>query len=189
MFSRNKIIITLVLILTLAFSTTVGFAATESKTETINKVTVPAYSVTQVKKLNLTKPTGVTETELAKASRFKTLDGLYDDFIKAEKKYKVSAVFLMSLSIVESGGGKHMYRKNNMFGYGGKNYSSKAACINDVAKGLSKNYLSKNGRFYKGTTIGAVNKYYCTSKIWTSKVATQMSYIYKNINKQQKAAL
>ncbi|MEG0918580.1 MAG: glucosaminidase domain-containing protein [Anaerovoracaceae bacterium] len=180
MFNKSKLIFTLVLILTLAFSTAFSFAAGGKTTGR----KVPAYSSSQVTKLDLTKPSGVTYKELANASRFDTLDGLYAEFKRAEKKYRVNAVFLMALSIVESGGGQNMYRENNMFGYGGKNYRSKAAGIQDVAKGLSQNYLSENGRYYKGKTIGAVNKYYCTSSIWTSKVATQMSYIYKNISKQ-----
>ncbi|MEG0291221.1 MAG: hypothetical protein RR495_00835 [Anaerovoracaceae bacterium] len=207
MINHLKRVILFTVLATLCISTSFAFANTQpenmvpvqgSNTSEIIKIDnvaknetqkehyrVPALSIDKCKTLDLTKPSHVTAKELSKASNYSGLKGLYDDFIKAEQKYKVNAVFLMSLSIVESSGGKHMYRENNMFGYGGKNYSSKSACIASVAKGLKTNYLSQSGRYYKGKTVKAVNKYYCTSGSWSTKVAVQMSKIYKDIHKQQ----
>lgn len=141
-----------------------------------------SFTKSELKKLDVSKPSGLSASELEKANTYHGLDGLYDDFIAAEKKYDINAVFLMSISIVESGGAKHMFRTNNMFGYGNSGFSSKAKCIDTVAKALANKYLSSNGKYYNGKTVNGVNKIYCESSDWDSKVINQMYNIYKRVD-------
>ena len=67
-----------------------------------------------------------------------------EDFVRAAEIYKIDYRLMPSISIVESSGGKHLFRRYNPFGWGSKNYPSFKVAIYDVARGLGNYY--KAGR-------------------------------------------
>ncbi|MGL5439733.1 MAG: glucosaminidase domain-containing protein [Filifactoraceae bacterium] len=105
------------------------------------------------------------------------LYGLGEAFKKAEEDYDINAIFLVGLALHESNGGKSRIalEKNNIFGFqaydsspyrSSKKFSSREECIDIVAKYLSKNYLSVNGRYFEGYSIEALNIHYATDPDW-----------------------
>ena len=150
---------------------------------------IPNYSLNQILKMDLRKPSHVTADDL-NAVASAGLTGLGGAFAQAEKTYHVNAVFLMAIASVESGKGTIMFRPNNMFGYGQSGFSSKAQGIQVVASGLSSRYLSPGGGLYGGSpTISGVSKRYCTSSTWTGKVAQYMAQYYAGICAHREATL
>jgi hypothetical protein len=76
-----------------------------------------------------------------------------------------------------------------MFGFGRSGFSSKAECIDTVARALANNYLSPSGGLYNGKTISSVNKRYAASTTWDDKVARNMVNYYSVISRNHNAAL
>ena len=116
--------------------------------------------------------------------------GLEDSFVKAEQKYGVNCVFLMSIASLESAKGTMMFRPNNMFGYGKTGFSSKSEGINVVASGLSSRYLKPGASLYGGSpTLQGVNKRYASNPDWYAKVGNYMKEYYAVISKRHNEAL
>lgn len=150
---------------------------------------IPAYSLSQLYQLDLRKPSGVTAQDLKQVTS-KGLVGLEDAFVNAEEKYGVNCVFLMSIASLESAKGTMMFKPNNMFGYGGTGFSSKAEGINVVAKGLASRYLNPSGSLYGGSpTLQGVNKRYAANPQWYAKVGKYMEEYYAVISKRHNEAL
>ena len=118
---------------------------------------------------DLRTPCGVTEHELESVLKHE-LKGMAKYYLAAEEKYGVNAVFLASVSALESGWGRYCFRENNIFGYGRNTFDSYEECIDFVASKISKNYLDEDGRYYSGTTIDAVNRYYNGREAWAETV-------------------
>lgn len=128
-----------------------------------------AMTFSEAKKLDLTEKSGYTAKELEKGLRGE-LSAYAEDLIAAERKYGVNAVFLAAVSALESGWGRHCFRENNIFGWSGKSFSSKSACIDFVASKIKQNYLSENGKYHRGKTVSAVNVCYNGNSFWEEKV-------------------
>lgn len=159
-----------------------GALQSYTATQVVQEEAIPNYSLEQIYALDLRKPSGATEADLKKVTKA-GLVGLEDTFLEAEEKYGVNAIFLMSIASLESAHGTQMYRPNNMFGYGGKSYPSKEACIMDVAKGLSTKYLKPGASLYGGSpTLKGVNKRYAANPQWYSKVGKYMKSYYSVIS-------
>lgn len=135
---------------------------------------------TDLSNLDLRTKSGYTVSQLDDVLKYE-LKGLGKYFIQAEEKYSVNAVFLASVAALESGWGRYCFRKNNMFGYGNMSFSSKAKCIDFVAKKISENYLSNDGKYHSGYTVSAVNCYYNGADVWEETVISIMSSLIKNI--------
>ncbi|MBQ4100979.1 MAG: glucosaminidase domain-containing protein [Oscillospiraceae bacterium] len=148
-------------------------------------IDVSASQSTYFNTQNLTKPSGLTSAQLEKGL-LKSLKPLASEFIKAERKYGVNAIFLASVSALESGWGERGWSyKNNIFGYGGgMKFSSKAQCIDYVASALRKNYLNKSGIYHKGLSVSGVNFYYNGSDFWRETVTDIMYEISDRINRE-----
>ena len=76
--------------------------------------TIPAYSNAQVRSMDVSKPSGVTEadeTGFAKGN----LKGLESSFVKAEKDYGVNCLFVVAIASLESADGTICFKPNNMF--------------------------------------------------------------------------
>lgn len=130
---------------------------------------------------DLRTPSGLTAEELETALRYK-LKGMAEYYLAAEEKYNVNAVFLASVSALESGWGRYCFRKNNIFGYGRKSFESYGDCIDFVASKLDKNYLSEDGRYYNGTTIDAVNCCYNGREQWSKSVKSIFAGMLQKIS-------
>ena len=159
---------------------------------TVNRVieneSIPAYSVSEVMRLDVSKPSGVTLSDLKLVTKG-GLVGLEEAFYKAEQDYGINCLFVMAIAAHESANGTMCYMPNNMFGYGGMSFSSKAECIDVVSRGLARMYLTPGGGLYSGKTISDVNKRYAASTSWDDKVAANMSRYYSVISKHHNAAL
>lgn len=166
--------------------------STSLRKSTVNKVyeaeAIPAYSNTQILSMDVSKPSGVTVSDLELVTQG-NLVGLEDSFLKAEKNYGVNCLFVMAIASLESANGTMCFRPNNMFGFGSSGFSSKAECIDVVSKALAQNYLSPGGSLYSGKTISDVNKRYAASSTWDDKVARNMTNYYSVISAHHNKAL
>lgn len=136
---------------------------------------------------DLRKPSGLTTSQLEKGLKHK-LKGLGAAFIGAEQMYNVNAVFLASVAALESNWGRSNYarNRNNLFGYGAYTsnpdhayyFNSKEDAIYFVARKLSEDYLSANGKFFNGYNLIGVNTKYCTNPQWAASVGKIMKEFY-----------
>ena len=133
---------------------------------------------------NMLSPSNVTVEELEYALKG-NLKSLAATYIQAEEETGVNAIFIASISALESGWGKSYMatHKNNLFGYGKKTFTSKEESILHVANALKNNYLVSNGRYYNGTTVKAVEKCYCPSPVgqWSGLVSQIMRQLDSSI--------
>lgn len=149
---------------------------------------IPQYTYADILKMDLTKPSHITVSDLSKISQG-GLKGQEKYFVQAEQKYGVNCVFLFAIAVLESGWGNYMYADNNMFGFGGIDFASKKECILTVGKALGENYLDPDGPYYHGKTISGVHTRYASSSTWTKKIATIMLNLYQEMRKNNLNAL
>lgn len=109
---------------------------------------------------SIEEPCGMSTEELETVLKG-NLKNYAQEFLWAEEDYGISATFLCAVAATESGWGEHMFRPNNIFGFGRKSYKSIEHCIDHVAWYLRKHYLNKNGKYYRGGTIEAIGKIWC----------------------------
>lgn len=99
------------------------------------------------------------------------LKPLAADFLQAERKYGVNALYLAGIAALESGWGRYCFEENNIFGfYCGKTFPSKSACIDYVAAFMRENYLSQGGKYYNGATLEGINCYWNGNPQWVREV-------------------
>ncbi|MBQ2898699.1 MAG: glucosaminidase domain-containing protein [Oscillospiraceae bacterium] len=135
-----------------------------------------ALSGREAAELDLTTPCGYSAEELS-AGLLGELSGFAENFIAAEEKYGVNALFLAAVAALESGWGRYCFRPNNIFGWSGKDFGSKEECIDFVASKIAEHYLSEKGKYYGGKTVSGVNKFYNGNKFWEEKIAGIMAMI------------
>lgn len=94
-----------------------------------------------------------------------------EDFVRAAEIYKIDYRLLPAISIVESSGGRRLFRQYNPFGWGKSGYPSFKAAIYDVSRGMSRYYAAGL------KTPSAIGKRYnpVTPKQWASKVQGLMN--------------
>ena len=162
------------------------------RTSTVNEVikgeSIPSYSTSQIMDLDVSKPSGVTVSDLKLVTKG-GLSGLEEAFYKAVQDYGINCLFVMAIAAHESANGTMCFRPNNMFGFGSSGFSSKAEGIDVVSKTLANSYLSPGGSLYSGKTISSVNKKYAASTTWDDKVARNMVNYYSIISKKHNDAL
>ena len=141
---------------------------------------IPAYTYDQIWNMDVSQPSGVTVADLRLVSKGAFV-GLEEAFWKAEQDYGVNCLFVMGIASLESANGTMCFRPNNMFGFGSSGFSSKAECIDVVARALANNYLSPSGSLYNGKRITDVNKRYAASSTWDEKVCRNMAGYYSVI--------
>lgn len=152
------------------------------------KEAIPAYSYAQVWNMDMSKPSGATVDDLKQVSRGAFV-GLEDAFVKAEKDYDVNCLFVMGIASLESANGTICFKPNNMFGFGNRGFSSKAECIDVVARALANNYLTPGGGLYCGTRITDVNRRYAASSTWDEKVCRNVTNYYAIISQYHNSQL
>lgn len=157
-------------------------------TKVIANESFPSYSTSEIMKMDVSKPSGVSVSDL-KLVTAGNLVGLEEAFWQAEQDYGVNCLFVMAIASHESANGTMCFRPNNMFGFGSSGFSSKAECIDVVSRALANNYLSSSGSLYSGKTISSVNKRYAASTTWDDKVARNMTRYYSVISQHHNAAL
>lgn len=146
-------------------------------------------------KWNLKETSKASANDLKKVTKGTGLEGLEQAYVEAERKYGVSAIFLLALTAHESSWGKS-YRavyQNNLTGYNvtsdeakGKKFASKESSILETAKLLGQEYLDKDGLFYTGSyDIYTINKTYCPvgGFSWSKDIVKIMNQTVDKINK------
>ena len=126
----------------------------------IEEESIPAYTNAQIRKLDVSKPSGVTKSDLKLVTQG-ALVGLEDAFLKAEQDYGINCLFVMAIASHESANGTICFRPNNMFGFGRSGFSSKAEGIDVVSRALARNYLSPGGSLYSEDHLGRKQKIRC----------------------------
>lgn len=142
-------------------------------------------SVFAAEEKDVTVPCGYSAEELSEGLLHE-LCALSEEFIAAEEKYGINAVFLCSVAALESGWGKYCFRPNNIFGWSGKSFENKAECIDFVASKLAENYLSEDGKYYNGKTVSGVNVFYNGNSFWEDKITEIMAMIERRISSAEK---
>ena len=116
---------------------------------------------------NLTELSNFTQEQIhtmLEGTRIQCLSAYYYEY---EKIYKVNALFIISLTSLESGYGTSKLARthNNLAGYRGSKswtyFNSWHDCLNEVYRLIGQEYLSPDGRFYNGLDIKGVNSKYC----------------------------
>ena len=77
--------------------------------------TIPAYSNAQVRSMDVSKPSGVTEAELKLITKG-NLKGLEGSFVKAEKDYGVNCLFVVAIASLESADGTICFKPTTCSG-------------------------------------------------------------------------
>ena len=97
-----------------------------------------------------------------------------DTFIGVANKYNLDWRLLPAISIIESGGGKHLFRRYNPFGWGKSNFSSFNEAIGTVGRGLKVGYYNKGCK-----TVSCISRLYCppNSKKWANDVRYIMNLL------------
>lgn len=139
-----------------------------------------ALSKKEALETDLTSPCGFSSGELS-LGLLGELSSLAEEFIAAEEKYGVNALFLCAVAALESGWGKYCFRPNNIFGWSGKDFESKEDCIDFVASKIAEHYLSENGKYYNGKTVSGVNVRYNGNLFWEEKISAIMAMISRKI--------
>jgi hypothetical protein len=126
--------------------------------------------------------------------RFPGLDGLAPSIIDAQERYGVNAVLLLAIIRLESGNGTSTiaHRQNNIAGIVSTRstperliyvtFESKEACVAYLARLLSRQYLSVEGRFHRGYTLEDIAKSYSEApEFWANAVAELMLEIQRGV--------
>ncbi|WKZ24251.1 MAG: hypothetical protein QY312_01430 [Candidatus Dojkabacteria bacterium] len=68
------------------------------------------------------------------------LEAHAEDFVRAADSYGIDYRLLPAIAMIESSGGKFLFRPYNPFGWGRSGFPSFTAAIYDVARGMSRYY-------------------------------------------------
>ena len=156
--------------------------------EVVDGESIPAYTASQIRSMDVSKPSGVTVADLKLVTRG-NFRGLEEYFWKAEQDYGINCLFVMAIGANESAYGTICFRKNNMFGFAGKGYATKAENIDVVARTLAHKYLTPGSSLYKGKTVDAVHKRYAASSVWDDHVVNYMVKFYRTISAHHNEAI
>ncbi len=113
------------------------------------------------------------------------LANLADTYMEAQGRWGVNALFLLSLSALESAWGTSALArdKNNIFGFKAydrdpyncaSTFASKDDCINYVSGYIRLAYLNGDGVYCKGPNLVGMNCHYATDPQWHAKIARIM---------------
>ena len=177
-----------------------GISEISRKTKIVDKVDI---------NMDLGRPSGMllSDYERILSNQPSDVNNVFKDnymaFYDAEQRYGINGIFLASIAIHESGWGTSTISldKYNLFGFGAYDgsayqssvtFSSYAEGIDTVAHWLTSNYLYPagtvlrngevaSGRYYNGTSLGAVNVRYASDQQWANKVFRTMQNLYSEL--------
>lgn len=138
---------------------------------------------------DVTEPTGWSGAQLEKAVAGTNLAGLGSAYAAAEQNTGVNALFLMAITVHESGWGTSSLARNqnNLCGMktadwsGFRSFGSKEECVSYLASHLANNYLN-GGKYDNGHTSKGVAQRYCeTPDSWYQSVESVMQRCYNKI--------
>lgn len=142
---------------------------------------------------DVTTKSHITTQQLKNVLSGTGLEDFADTYVKIEQRYGVNALAICSISALESGWGtsERAIKDHNYTGFGV--YSAAAEGINAesgeenlimTAKHLYNNYLQKDGKYYEGLSLEAINKHYCVGNEWHKKVTNIGKRLVYAINRK-----
>ena len=123
-----------------------------------------------------------TAEDLNKCLENTKLKGMGQTFIDTQYKYNINALFLMSVTKVESGYGSKPKKscKYNIVGSVGQHPKSYEESVDSLGRNLSKNYIPSGN-----VTLNKIRDKYCkTNKVWPKNVAQEMNNLSNKIKSQ-----
>ena len=132
------------------------------------------------------------------------LDSIASSYVDAEQKYGVNALYLVAITLEESGRGTSelTITHNNISGtritddegsYVYKYFNSLEECIDYTARNLAFNYLDTTGTYHNGFSLYAVNSRYCfladnvtVDRDWGEKVQAIVDEIYRFLKNEER---
>lgn len=118
---------------------------------------------------NVSTECDLTASQLEEGLRY-NLKPLAGTFVEIEEEFGINSAIYASIVALESGWGRSdlSESKNNITSHtcsdGYKEYQTKEDCLWDMAKNLSENYLSEDGKYYCGTELEDVVCFYLIGK-------------------------
>lgn len=151
----------------------------EKEVNRINSVTYKRYDVTVLSDISYEE----MESVLKNYKGAETMSHLSNSFVDAEN-YGVNAFFIAGIAALESSfaTSRRAIEDNNLTGFEvynddseGRLFDTQHDSIIYTAKLLSNQYLNKNGNYYNGFSVDAIQKNYCPEdsdipKNWEDKV-------------------
>ena len=183
--------------LTLSSGVNLTVYAADDKTADKAKESENEYVVFTEKNINTTdmrKKSKLDEKTLAEYMKnFPALSGIEEALIETQDDYGVNAILILAIVRLESGNGKSSIAKskNNLGGLVGwdnsvrvyKSFDSKSDCVEYMAELLSENYLSEDGKYFSGYTLGDIAQRYSSSPDkWTELIGDMMCGIQEGLN-------
>lgn len=148
------------------------------------------YTNTYFDIFNLTQPSELSEDEFNLILLGSNMSGLGYIFEEIEKTYNINGLFILAIAMQESGlGSSNMaITKNNVTGYMAydsntglaKRFKSFEDCLMTTSRLISKDYLTKGGKHYNGTSIFDINIKYCSQIDWSINL---ISIMFSSIEK------
>lgn len=143
---------------------------------------------------NVLVKSGVSATELNEALKQIRPDHLLEPsleaIVQAEKKYGLSALFILAHASLETGYGHSSFAKlrNNLFGFNAidsapgqaSRYPSQAASVEYYAAFLNEHYLRPGGVYYNGATPSGIMKRYATAGDTAANVIAEIMNMLAN---------
>jgi len=161
-------------------------AVVEKDVETSRGTT--RLEVERVNEDDITVVSGISSVQLGVAIEGTALEGLGIEYVLAEEKYGINAVYLMAITILESGWGTSplAVKKNNISGFtayddspyeSATHFDSKGESIQVTARVLSEEYVTEGLR-----SIDEVGSRYAKDPEWADKVKSISKTILRRIN-------
>lgn len=117
----------------------------------------------------------------------KTMEDIVNDIVYYSNQYNINEYVFTAIIRLESANNTSKYatERNNLGGIkvNGKYryFNNKTECIEYMAKLLSKQYLSEDGKYYNGTSISDVCIKYNGTDEWTNQVQSIANKMYKDV--------
>lgn len=117
---------------------------------------------------DVTELSNMTVEQVQEVLKGTSLYPLASDYIELEKRYGINALFIVSLTIEESGWGtsRITHDNNNISGqringvY--RKFKSKYDCLKETYRLISEEYVNEEGKYYVGSSnIYDINATYC----------------------------
>jgi hypothetical protein len=149
---------------------------------------VTVEQLVKMSSIDARSKSGLSVEQIAVILSGTKLAGLEQSFYDAENINNVNALFMIGLAALESGWGRAVSSKNNLFGYAcydsspesAMRFKSKESCIERVSRDIAKNYLTEEGRYFHGYSIEGMNHSYASDQDWDVKI---VKIIGKCLNK------
>ena len=149
---------------------------------------IEANRVVTYNPYNLLEPSNITREEVYIMLEGTALQTLSNAYVYMEELYGVNAIYLMSLSVEESGWGRSQLAitHNNIGGIKSSNgwmyFSDWGECLDYKARLLKNQYLSENGYYFNGYSIWNVNIEYCEQNTWADNINSIAYGLLNKIN-------